>query len=52
MLSWEQKIKMAKEADPTLTDEKATEVVNDLTQLAHLAYDSYVAEKRKTAEQK
>lgn len=51
-MTWEEKIKMAKEFDPTLTDEKAAEVVNDLTQLAHFAYDSYVAEKRKKAEQK
>ena len=41
---------MAKEADPTLSDEKAAEVVNDLTQLAHLAYDCYVAERQKSAE--
>jgi len=37
-MTWEEKIRMAKEGDPTLSDEKAAEVVNDLTQLAHLAY--------------
>ena len=51
-MTWEEKIKMAKEADLTLTDEKAAEVVNDLTKLAHLAYDCHVAEERKAAERK
>lgn len=51
-MNWDKNIKMAKEADPTLTDEKAAEVVNDITQLAQLAYECYVAEKRKSSEQK
>lgn len=38
-MTWEEKIRMAKEADPSLTDEKAAEVVHDLEQLAHLAMD-------------
>ena len=46
-MTWEEKIRMAKEANPTLTDEKAAEVVRNLEQLAHLAIEDY--EKRKHA---
>lgn len=45
-MTWEEKIRMAKEADPTLTDEKAAEVVHDLEQLAHLAIEDFLRHKR------
>lgn len=50
-MTWEEKIRMAKEADPTLTDEKAAEVVRDLEALAHLAWDSLKAERAAKAAQ-
>jgi hypothetical protein len=45
-MTWEEKIRMAKETDPTLTDEKAAEVVHDLEQLAHLAIEDFMRRKR------
>lgn len=45
-MTWEEKIRMAKEADPSLTDEKAAEVVRDLEQLAHLAIEDFLRRKQ------
>jgi hypothetical protein len=40
-MTWEEKIRMAKEADPTLSDYAAAEVVHTLEQLAELALGEY-----------
>lgn len=45
-LTWEEKIRMAKEVDPFLTDEKAAELAHDLEQLAHMAIEDYVSRKQ------
>ena len=42
----EEKVRIAKEADPSLTDEKATQVVHDLEQLAHLAIEDFMWRKQ------
>ncbi len=45
-MTWEEKIRMAKEVDPSLTDEKAAGVVHDLEQLAHLAIEDFMRRKQ------
>lgn len=48
MLTWEQKIKMAKEAKPELTDDQAAEVVRDLERFAHFALEQYHSQRKNT----